>query len=436
MAAPETLTDASTAHASGLAPVNANERYIVMDVVRGFALFGVLAANMRGFNLPISVYGTPEKFFPSRVDVIAQFLLDWFVSGKAYTLFAFLFGLGFAIQMTRAQQRNPSFPWFYLRRIGALALFGLIHGLLLWNGDILVPYAMSAFLLFWFRNAKLKTVGRWIVGVWGLILLAITSLFVVIHSPLGKRIHQINVGAPPIQVDPQQVIGVYAHGHLPAIVRETALLWAGNHPPTHAHKWQWLQGALAQDVGVAMLSFTIFLLGLWVWRKGVLQSLYDLRPTLARICAWTLPLGLLAHLLVQLAKLHPHYTKVPGLDWALTLCELLGMPTLACGYATALALAFTSDAWHKKVVWLAPVGRMALTNYLMQSVVCVAFYSGIITGLYGRVGPAWDWAATFVLYGAQVAFSHWWLARFRFGPMEWLWRAMTYGKLPPMRVAP
>jgi uncharacterized protein len=428
----ETMTDTLPASAS---PVQPDERYVVMDVVRGFALFGVLAANMRGFNMPLSAYPTPEKYFPGHSDVAVQFLLDWFISGKAYSLFAFLFGLGFAIQITRAQQRNPRFPWFYLRRIAALAVFGLIHGLLIWNGDILVPYAMSAFLLFWFRNAKLKTVSRWVIGVWGLILSAVTTLFVVIHSPLAKRFH-MHIGAngpTAAQGDVPQVIAIYQHAHLAGVVRETALLWTGSHPPSHAHKWQWMQGVLAQDVGISVLSFTIFLLGLWVWRRGVLQQLYELRPQLARICRWTLPLGVAMHLVANVAKMHPRYNNVAGVDWALTLCELLGMPTLACGYATALALAFTSDAWHNRVAWLAPAGRMALTNYLTQSVVCVAFYSGILTGLYGRVGPAWDMVATLVLFSAQIAFSHWWLRRFRFGPAEWLWRALTYGKLPPMR---
>jgi uncharacterized protein len=432
MAEPLSLTDSATNEL--MAPVASQERYVLMDILRGFALFGVLAANMRGFNLPLSAYGAPEKFFAGRADMVAQFLLDWFISGKAYAMFAFLFGLGFAIQMTRARARSSQFPWFYLRRIAALALFGVVHGLLIWNGDILVPYAMAAFVLFWFRNAKLKTVGRWVVGVWGLIFTAITTLFVVIHTRLADRFHG-HIGAPAgVPGDAGQVISVYRHAHLAGVVRETALLWTANHPPTHAHPWAWLQGELLMDAGTALLSFTFFLLGLYVWRKGVLQESGAWRPRLARLCRWTLPLGLVAHLVTGICKMHPKYNSVAGVDWALTLFTLFGMPVLACGYATLLALLFTSERWRPKVAWLAPVGRMALTNYLMQSVVCVAFYSGILTGLYGRVGPAWDWVATLTLYSVQVAWSHWWLGRYRFGPAEWLWRALTYGKRPAMRL--
>jgi uncharacterized protein len=391
---------------------------------------------MRGFNLPLSAYAAPEKYFPSQINVAVQFLLDWFISGKAYSMFAFLFGLGFAIQMTRAQSRSSRFPWFYLRRIAALALFGMVHGMLIWNGDILVPYAMAAFLLFWFRKAQLKTVGWWAASVWGLILTAITTLFIVIHTPLVNRFHgHIGIGGPTGS-DPAEprVIAVYQHGRLPQVVRETALLWTGNHPPTHLHKWAWLQGVPVQDVGISLLSFTIFLLGLYVWRKGVLQELDAWRPRLRRICQWTLPLGLAAHLIVGICKAHPKYNTVAGVDWALTLFQLLGMPVMACGYATLLALIFTGRH-PARVAWLAPAGRMALTNYLTQSIVCVAFYTGITTGLYGHVGPAWDMVATVLLFAAQVLFSHWWLRRFRFGPAEWVWRAMTYGKLPPLRIA-
>jgi uncharacterized protein len=128
--------------------------------------------------------------------------------------------------------------------------------------------------------------------------------------------------------------------------------------------------------------------------------------------------------------------KIPSVwDLLLQLAAVYGMPILACGYATAIAVLFTSARWSGAVAWMAPVGRMALTNYLTQSVVCVAFYSGIVTGLYGRVGPAWDMVATVILYAAQVLFSRWWLGRYRFGPVEWLWRAMTYGKRPRMRIA-
>jgi uncharacterized protein len=424
---------------ASIGPVQQEERYVLMDVVRGFALFGVLAANMRSFNLPMQVYETPEKFFAGGVDVWAQSLLNVFISTKFYTLFAFLFGLGFAIQMTRAQARSNLFPKFYLRRLAALAVFGLIHGILIWNGDILFAYSLGGFLLFWFRNAKLKTVRNWIVSLWGFSTAVLTAQWIAQH--LGIKLHvgvAIGQGAGPKLADVRSVISVYAHAHLVGTVRETALQYFGGHFPSHAHPFEWMTEYLAPNCVLGAVSVSIFLLGLWVWRKGVLQDLPRFRPSLGRVCAWTLPLGLFLNAAAEIhfhliGPVPPHARPPFGVllsDYA----GFLGVPILSCGYATLLALLFTSQrrGW---VLWLAPVGRMALTNYLTQSIVCVAFYSGMVTGLYGRVGPAWDFVATLALYSAQICFSHWWLARYRFGPMEWLWRTLTYGKPPAMRIA-
>ena len=420
-----------------LGPVRQEERYVLMDVVRGFALFGVLAANMRSFNAPIAEYDHIGRLFPGRLDVLAQTLLDIFISGKFYTLFAFLFGLGFAIQISRALARSGKFPWFYLRRLAALALFGLVQGIVIWNGDILLPYSIGGFWLFWFRKAKLKTVRRWAVSLWGLGLAFIFSAWLWPHVHHST---QTSAGKPPKPVDYLAINATYAHAHLFGVIKENALLWTGNHPPSHAHPFLWMAGYLPEDAAIGTMSVLLFLLGLWVWRQGILENLRQYAPALRRVCAITLPLGLALAVVATLGQKYlpqdtPPNGPPPSLAALLINYSLvLSFPVLACGYATLLAGLFTNPARQRWVLWLAPVGRMALTNYLTQSVVCVAFFSGIGTGLYGRVGPAWDWAATFVLFSAQIAFSHWWLARYRFGPMEWLWRSLTYGKRPAMRL--
>src|SRR5580704_19767861 len=257
-----TLTDET----AGMGPVQQEERFVVMDVIRGFALFGVLASNMRSLNLPLLSSASPEKFFPGRADVWTQALVNVFISGKFYTMFAFLFGLGFAIQMSRAQTRSATFPTFYLRRLGALALFGLVHGILIWNGDILLAYAVGGFCLFWFRNAKLKTVGRWAIGAWALIAVALTVAWAVPHFSARARANAASSVTNSTAQD-AAIIQTYAHSHLPGVVRETAFLWTGGHPPTQAHPFLWMSGIFLQDVGMGFISIPIFLLGLWVWRK-------------------------------------------------------------------------------------------------------------------------------------------------------------------------
>src|SRR5579863_3581331 len=130
------------------------------------------------------------------------------------------------------------------------------------------------------------------------------------------------------------------------------------------------------------------------------------------------------------AVIPPGHVTVWG--WAAGIMWLPGAHILAAGYASGLALLFLQDSWKPRLMPFAAVGRMALTNYLMQSVLCTLFFYHYTTGLYGRVGPAMGLLLTVVLYAAQVRFSNWWLTRYRFGPMEWLWRGLTYGKLPSM----
>src|SRR5580698_6781571 len=159
-------------------PVTAAERILYIDILRGMALFGILAANMRGFNAPADVYGNIAVLFHGSADRIAQAFIDIFIQGKFVTLFSFLFGLGFAVQLTRAEARGAKFMSFYPRRLAALALFGLIHGLLIWWGDILLTYALAGTMLLFFRNRSQKTVLWWAGSIFALPILVITGVYI------------------------------------------------------------------------------------------------------------------------------------------------------------------------------------------------------------------------------------------------------------------
>src|ERR1039457_616224 len=140
--------------AQRVGPVSLSERILFVDVLRGMALFGILAANMRAFFAPLDVYGNIGALFHGRADVAAQFFIDALIQGKFISIFPFLFGMGFAMQMSGAEARGVRFLGFYPRRLLARALFGLIHGLLIWAGDILLTYALSGALLWLFRKRE------------------------------------------------------------------------------------------------------------------------------------------------------------------------------------------------------------------------------------------------------------------------------------------
>ena len=399
--------------AQRVGPVSLSERIVFIDVLRGMALFGILAANMRAFFAPLDVYGNIGALFHGRADVVAQFFIDALIQGKFITIFSFLFGLGFAMQMSRAEARGVRFLGFYPRRLLALALFGLIHGLLIWAGDILLTYALSGAILLLFRKRQQKTLLWWAGGLFALPIV-MSSIFLAIYFSRFRRPWM--VPKPPDMAKIYGIINIYAHGTVRQIMAQNWVEWKQQLPFEF----------------FAIYATALFLLGMWVWRAGIVQRLEEYRPVLKRVCAWCLPVGLIVNSYVGVVKAVIPPDKVSLWNWSANVLWLPGSHILSAGYVSGLALIFMHEDWRRRLLPFAAVGRMALTDYLMQSVVCTLFFYHYTTGLFGRVGPALGLVPTFILYGAQVVFSNWWLKRYRFGPMEWLWRGMTYGKFPSM----
>jgi uncharacterized protein len=171
---------------------------------------------------------------------------------------------------------------------------------------------------------------------------------------------------------------------------------------------------------------------MWVWRAGIVQRLEDYKPVLQKVCVWCISIGLIVNIYVAAVSAVTPPGTFSIWRWFAQVLWLPGSHTLSAGYMSGLALLYMNADWRRLLLPFAAVGRMALTDYLMQSVVCTLFFYHYTTGLYGSIGPAMGLVITVILYSAQVVFSNWWLRRYRFGPMEWLWRGMTYGKFPSM----
>jgi uncharacterized protein len=394
-------------------PVSLSERIVFIDVLRGMALFGILAANMRAFFAPLDSYMETGVLFHSRADVVVQAFIEALIQGKFISIFSFLFGMGFAIQMSRAEARGARFMGFYPRRLLALALFGLIHGIFIWAGDVLLTYALSGAILLFFRNRQQKTLLWWAGSLFALPIVA-SSVFLAIYFSRFRQPWM--VPKPPDMAKLYGIINIYAHGTVRQILAQNWLEWK-----------QALPGEL-----FAIYASALFLLGMWVWRAGIVQRLDEYKPVLKRVCSWCIPVGLAMSVYVAIvqAVLPPGTVSLWG--WFAGVLWLPGSHILSAGYVSGLALLYLREDWRRFLLPFAAVGRMALTDYLMQSVLCTLFFYHYTTGLYGRIGPAIGLIPTFLLYGAQVVFSNWWLQRYRFGPMEWLWRGMTYGKFPSM----
>ena len=377
------------------------------------ALFGILAANMRAFFAPLDAYSQTGVLFHSHADLLAQGFINAFIQGKFISIFSFLFGMGFAMQMSRAEARGARFMGFYPRRLLALALFGVIHGIFIWAGDILLTYALSGAILLLFRNRQQKTLLWWAGSLFSLPIVVSSVFFGIYHTRF--RPHWMEPKPPDVKKF-YDVINIYAHGSVRQIMAQNWVEWK-RELPTELF---------------AIYAAALFLLGMWTWRAGIVQRLDEYKHVLKRVCAWCLPVGavLSIYTAVVMAVVPPGTVSLWG--WSAGVLWLPSAHILAAGYVSGLALLFMNEGWRHRLLPFAAVGRMALTDYLMQSVLCTLFFYHYTTGLYGKIGPAIGLIPTFVLYSAQVVFSNWWLSRYRFGPMEWLWRGLTYGKFPSM----
>jgi uncharacterized protein len=399
---------------TSVGPVSLSERILFIDVLRGMALFGILAANMRAFFGPLDIYGEIGLLFHSRADVWAQGLVDMFFQGKFISIFSFLFGLGFAIQLSRAEAKGVRFLSFYPRRLLALALFGLIHGIFIWAGDILLTYAFSGAILLLFRKRQQNTLLWWAGSLFALPIVIASTLFTLYHTRFRPQWMNFK---PTDMHKIYAIVNIYAHGTVRQIMAQNWVEWKQELPTTL----------------FAIYATALFLLGMWVWRAGIVQRLDEYRPILKRVCAWCVPIGLIMNLYVATVWAIAPDGKISAWIFLANVIHFPAAHILAAGYISGLALIFLNKDWRRFVLPFAAVGRTALTNYLLESVVCTLFFYNYTTGLYGRVGPAVGLVLTVILFAAQVGLSNLWLKHYRFGPMEWLWRGMTYGKFPSMR---
>ena len=397
-----------------LSPVAPEERVEVLDVVRGFALFGILVANWRGFGWPAEFYGAPGPVMTTAADRAVQTVIDLLFTNKFITLFSFLFGIGFAIQMERAESRGVAFAALHARRMVVLLLLGLAHGWLLWWGDILATYAVAGLLLLLFRRSGQRTVLGWGIGLQCLPL--VLTLWRLWSGPVARA------PTPP----PAELVANAARAYL-------------------GGSWMDLQRQLVHDWKVnnagaqflVLMTLGLFLLGLYVGRSGFLQRWQEEAPRLRRLCAWGLAGGLAGSVAVLAVRkiYQPTLTKLPGLALLLRAVSLLATPALSAAYAAGMALFASSGALPRLRQGLQAVGRTALSNYLLQSVVGTTLHYGYGFGLYGKVGAPEGVAFSLLVFALQMPLSVWWLSRFRFGPLEWLWRSLTYCQVQPMRIA-
>jgi uncharacterized protein len=385
----------------------AADRLAVVDGLRGLALFGILLANILYWS------GWSLMTDAQRVLHAGAAAAEWqwrfhhlLVDGKFYTLFSLLFGAGFALQLERLAQRGHDGLRIYRRRVLVLLGIGIVHCFLIWDGDILVLYALLGLLLPLFHRWRDRSLLAGALVLVFAVPLAGIALFKACGWVPAAGFYDLSFAIGNhfgIDQSPESV--------LPWLQRRDGRAWLA-----WALSGPWYSWGLRIETWRIPKVLGIMLLGLWIGRRLADGRLPGDRALLWRVLLVGTAVGLPASIV---------YARTPGLGQA-SWPSLLGTVPLGLAYAAAFAL-----AWPYAGRWLsffvAP-GRMALTNYLTHSVLGLAVFYGIGLGLVGRLSIPATYAYATSLFAAQVLFSRWWLSRHAQGPMEALWRRWTYGR--------
>lgn len=391
-----------------ISPRAEGERIQQLDVIRGFALFGIVLVNMPTFFHPVLFLpsgGLPVEY--TAMDEWIRLFFNMFVQTKFYTIFSFLFGVGFYLFMQRADQKKLPLYRMFGRRVFVLFVMGMLHLVFLWYGDILHTYALTGLILMLFYRKQQKTILKWawflLIGYQLLMLLLLFIPAAPISDTLGEKAALI-----------MQAIHVYQNGS-----------WS-----------EWMQFRSAHEFPIVMVNepfavisvLPLFLFGLACARTGIFQRTQEYRSAIKRV--WWISLFLSVPLVTMIPLLQAGWVVLPAATGT-SVSVFVGWSGLAlCTfYICSMMLLCNQEAWKQRLSFLAWVGRMALTNYLLQTFVFV-FLSRVLSR-YGEVSLAMGTLLCLVLFAAQVLFSRWWLSRYYYGPFEWVWRCLTYAKKVP-----
>ena len=396
-------------------PTQQKDRRASIDILRGFALLGILIMNIQGFAMVSMAYSNPTAHLDlSGVNWLVWALSHGLADMKFMALFSILFGAGIVLATERRDAAGRPSAGFFYRRNGWLLIFGLLHGYLIWFGDILVTYALAAFVVFWFRRWPLVVqfvCGGILVGLGPAILMGATRLG-------GEE-------------------------ELTATLKSMAPTAEAIGAEIRAYQGNWVDAFRFRATTTMEVQMTIpfylfwrasglMLIGMALYKAGILSAersprFYQIMVILGLLVG--VPLVIASVVLLTANDWDPLFALIgPG-----HLLNYIGSLGMAAAYTGLIMLWTLSGLWTQLKHWLAAVGRMAFTNYILQSVLCSLIFYGFGLGLFGQLER---WSQVLVvgaIWMLQLWISPLWLRYFRFGPLEWLWRSLTYFRVQPIR---
>ena len=395
-------------------PLDGASRLHHIDSIRGFALFGILIVNMLAFQYGRIGYQFALPDFPW-YDQIIYIIIEWLFLGSFYPIFSILFGFGAVMMWENADSKGNSANKLFLRRFLLLLIIGLVHLYFIWDGDILVTYAVAGLFLLFFLKRQPKTMLVWVV------ILAVVVNVVSVSGETGEAIdfsHYLELERD-----------VYAHGTYREVV---ALRLTVN--PIEKLDFGLDAGSVGHQMLVSVITVTnhvilvcqalmLFLLGAMIAKKRWLHRIKEHRHFLRNMAVLFGVLGVA----LKGGMVVTQHPLLEGYGY------ILGGPFLAIAYIAIFALLFDCYGPTRWFRGFSYVGRLALTNYLLQSIVMTTIFYGYGFGLFGKVGLLVGMVLATGYFVVSVVLSRWWLTRFTLGPAEWVWRAGTYFRLPRLK---
>lgn len=396
-----------------IAPIQAKERFVILDALRGFALLGICLANFPEFSLYTFQPAEVTAAMPSAaIDRVVRFIQYLFIDGKFYTIFSILFGIGFSIIIANAERKGANGFKIFYRRMSVLALIGFLHLMLLWSGDILLLYAIAGMLLPLFRRLSDR------------MLLSVSALFifvpVLIEWSTGMAQISLSAWASDLQWHYCAKYGITEENF--GVWLRDARSYAGVFQfliqGAFERMWEFLEGhRLLKVMG-------LFLLGFYIGRNRIYAGLACHRKEIGRTGTISLLVGLPLSVVYAWDSVSGH----PFGDTVASLLYAVSVVPMGISYMAGMAWLFmkyeTSGMWR----YIAAPGRMALTNYIGQSLIGILLFYGIGFGWGASVGLGTTELIACGVFVVELLCSLAWLRYFRYGPLEWIWRMLTYGE--------
>ncbi len=399
-------------------PVGPAERIVALDILRGFAVLGILIINVQLFSMIDAqlIYPLIHGYFTG-VDRWIWTASHILAEGKFISIFSMLFGAGIVLMSERAESKGGISFGRHLRRMLGLLAIGLFHAYILWDGDVLVTYAMCGMLVYVFRNARPE---RLVVG--GFFLILIPGVWIALEAagfeldPGGARYWM----EPVINPDPETVAWEVEIWRSPWI--EQMSLRASRSLDSQTYQFGWFTSWFIS--GLMLIGMALFRLGILTGRCTA--RFYAAFGAVG--CGVGVALIVPGLVRMEASGWDPIYVAYTG-----SLFNYWGAIAVAMGWIGAVMFVVRMGIARSLTARLAAVGRMALTNYLVQTVIGTLIFYGHGLGLFGSVGRVGQMAVVLGIWALQLIYSQPYLDRFRFGPAEWLWRSLTYGRMQPMR---